>query len=88
MLFLIRIHNDSKGDRVAYVMESKSTNQVLWNRNIEHRDNGTVIIGSVIRIQSPRPIDGLMPNNVPLTTTQFPVVVMTRSKGLSIGKKT
>ena len=87
-LFLIRIHNHSEGDRVAYMMESKSTNQVLWNRNIEFRDNGTVTIGTVIRILSPRPIDGFMPNNVPLITTQFPVVVMTRSKSLlSIGIK-
>ena len=87
-LFLIRIHNHSEGDRVAYMMESKSTNQVLWNRNIEYRDNGTVTIGSIIRILSPRPVDGFMPNNVPLITTQFPVVVMTRSKSLlSIGIK-
>jgi hypothetical protein len=47
-----------------------------------------VTIGSVIRVLSPRPIDGFMPNNMPLISTQFPVVVMCRSRNLlSVGIK-
>jgi hypothetical protein len=57
-------------------MESRTQNTTLWKRNVEFRDNGILTIGSIIRILAPRPVESLMAGDIPLLTTNFPVVIM------------
>lgn len=75
-LILVRIMNETESDRIAYIMEARGSNQELWNRSIELRDNGTVTIGTVLRLLSPRPIQNFMANNVPLLCSHYPALIL------------
>ena len=57
-------------------MEAQNINQNLWNRNMNHRDNGAIIIGSLICILCPIPVDTWMREGIPLLVTYFPVFVL------------
>jgi len=75
-LFLVRVHSTNEGNRLCYLMETRTQNTTLWNRNVELRDNGVLTMGTVIRVLAPRPIDSLMVGDIPLLNTNFPVIIM------------
>ena len=64
--------------RVIYLMESKNSNNVLFDRNMEHRDDGTITIGTFVRIMAPQAIENRMNGDVPLVKTPHPLIVMKR----------
>ena len=52
-LMLCRVYSEEKyfnGSRLIYLMESKNSNQCLFNKNVELRDNGVISIGTFFRI--------------------------------------
>ena len=57
-------------------MEAKGINQTIWHRQIELRDNGKLLIGIIIWILVPKPVDTFMRNNIPLLVSHYPVFVM------------
>ena len=75
-LFLCRVVSELEGNKLVYLMESKNTNNNLWKRNPQFRDDGTISIGDTIRILSPLPIKNMMSNQIPMIETRFPAVVM------------
>ena len=57
-LMLCRVYSNkrcSDGSRLIYLMESKNSNQCLFNKNVELRDNGVISIGTFFRILTPLP---------------------------------
>ena len=78
-LFLCRIHstrNLEANSRLLYLMEANGCNNMLFERNLELRDNGTISIGTFFRILAPLPIENNMKGDIPLIKTQLPVIVM------------
>ena len=49
---------------------------MLFERNLEYRDNGTISIGTYFRILSPLPIENNMRGDIPLVKTQLPIIVL------------
>ena len=81
-LFLGQVVNQEEGDKLVYLVESHSTNNSLWKRNPQLRDDGVITIGTIIRVLAPLPIKNLMANDVPMLETRFPVVVMMHPREL------
>ena len=80
-LMLCRVYSNkrcSDGSRLIYLMESKNSNQCLFNKNIELRDNGVISIGTFPRIVTPLPIENKMRGDIPLVKTHLPLIVMMR----------
>ena len=80
-LMLCRVHskeNYSNGCKLIYLMESKNSNQCLFNKNVELRDNGVISIGTYFRIVTPLPIENKMRGDIPLIKTHYPLIVMKR----------
>jgi hypothetical protein len=75
-LFLVRSHSKEEGDKLAYIMETRTENKSLWTHNVELRDNGMLTIGAIFRMLAPRPIENLMVGDIPLLVTKFPVRMM------------
>ena len=63
---------------LIYLMESKNNDNVLFDRNLEHRDDGTITIGSFVKIMAPQAIENRMNGDIPLVKTPHPSIVMTR----------
>ena len=59
-------------------MESKNSNQCLFNKNVELRDNGVISIGTYFPIVTPLPIENKMRGDIPLIKTHYPLIVMKR----------
>ena len=57
-------------------MEARGANLKIWHMQIELGDNGKLLIGTIIRILAPRPVDNLMTNNMLLLVSHHPVFVM------------
>jgi hypothetical protein len=80
-LFLCRIHSEldlNEHSRLIYLMEAKNSNNMLFDRNLELRDDGTISIGTFLRILAPLPIENNMKGDIALVKTQMPAVVMKR----------
>ena len=78
-LFLLRVHcvdHEMENGRLFYLMEARSTNTSLWERNVEFRDNGVISVGAIIRIIAPQPITSMMNGDIPMVQTPFPVIAM------------
>lgn len=75
-LFLCRVYSQNEGERLVYLMETKTQNTLLWGLNPTYRDNGVLSIGTVFRVLAPRPVDQLMYGDVPLLVTKFKTVIM------------
>jgi hypothetical protein len=78
-LFLCRIHSTQhivENGRLLYLMEANGSNNMLFERNLEFRDDGTISIGTFFRILAPLPIENNMRGDIPLVKTQLPVIVM------------
>ena len=75
-MILCKVFNETEGHKLVYVLESKTTNYKLWSANPTWRDDGTISIGTIIRLMSPNPIQTLMANDIPMIETRSPVHVM------------
>ena len=79
-IYLLRIvseQNVSDHGRLFYLLESKSSNATLFNRNIDFRDNGTISIGTIVRIVGPQEIESRM-GGIDMVRTPNPLIVMQR----------
>ena len=68
--------------RVLYLMETRNQNKNLWNKNVNHRDNGALSIGSIIRLPCPIPIDACMRCDIPLVISHQPATLMKTPRAL------
>ena len=78
-LFLCRVYSQSyqeDNDQLVYVMESRNQNSNLWNKNIHHRDNGALSIGSFFRFLCPLPIVTYMRGDIPMLRSHMPCVLL------------
>ena len=75
-LFLCRVVSAEEGDVLVYLMESKNSNKNLWKRFPGYRDDGTITIGTMIRILSPEPIKNMMANQICMIETRMPAIIM------------
>ena len=77
-MFLCKVHSPDHDDhsRIVYLMEARNLNSTLWNRNVNHRDNGSITVGSIIRVPCPLPIDSWMRGDIPLIVSHFPVFLL------------
>jgi hypothetical protein len=75
-LFLFKVMNETGGNGLVYMMEAENQNKKLWGRNPTLRDDGTIAIGTIIRIMNPMPIESIMPDGIPSLITRFPGVVL------------
>ena len=65
-----------ENSRVIYLMEARNQNKKLWNKNVNHRDNSEISIGSIIRLLCPMPIEAYMRCDVPLVISHQPAILM------------
>ena len=80
-LFLCRVFSESditEHSKPIYLMEASDQNNMLFERNLEWRDDGTISIGTFLRILAPLPIENNMQGDIALVKTQMPAVVMKR----------
>ena len=78
-IFLCRVHssqNLSENSKLLYLMESKGSNETLFDHDLQRRDNGTITIGSFFKIVAPLPIENNMKGDIPLIKTQTPLVLL------------
>ena len=78
-LFLCKVHSPrhlEDHNQVVYMMEARNMNMYLWNMNTNHRDNGSISIGSIIRVCCPSPVDSFMRGDIPLLVTKVPVFLL------------
>ena len=71
-----------ENSRVVYLMEARNQNKNLWNKNVNHRDNGAISIGSIIRLPCPMPIDAYMRCDIPLVISHQPAILMKTPRAL------
>ena len=79
-IYLLRIiseTNISDHGRLFYLLESKNSNATLFNRNIDFRDNGTITIGTIVRVVGPQAIETRM-GDIDMVKTPNPLIVMQR----------
>ena len=57
-------------------MEAKGSNEMLFDQDLQRRDNGTITIGSFFKIVAPLPIENNMKGDISLTKTQIPLVLL------------
>jgi hypothetical protein len=84
-LLLCRLHPESdhhNHSRLLYLMEANNSNNVLFERNLEYRDDGTMSVGCFFRILAPLPIENSMRGDIPLVKTQLPLIAMKRPSKL------
>lgn len=77
-IILCRVHSESNSvdnSRLVYFMEARNVNDKLWNRNPEYRDDGTITVGTFIRVLAPIQIERMM-QEIPLVRTDYPIIVM------------
>ena len=80
-IYLLRIiseTNISDHGRLFYLLESKNSNATLFNRNIDFRDNGTITIGTIVRVVGPQAIETRM-GDIVMVKTPNPLIVMQRA---------
>eukprot|EP00957_Ditylum_brightwellii_P138811 10580935-Ditylum_brightwellii.AAC.1 len=57
-------------------MEACNMNQPLWQKNLNHRDNGAVSVGSIIRMMCPMLIESYMCNDIPIVQSPYPLILL------------
>ena len=79
-LFLCQIHLNNfltENLRLLYLMEATNLNNMLFDRNFELHNNGTITIGTYFRVVFPLPIEkNNMKGDIPLVNMQTPIDVM------------
>ena len=79
-LYLCRALYDDTG-KLVYIIQSKDTNQCLWDKNVEYRDNGILTIGTIFRVIAPQAIESLWNQDIPMLETDTPVIIMKKPVG-------
>jgi hypothetical protein len=74
-LNFIRILLCRNGGRLCYLMMTNEMNKRIFHRDLMLRDNGTITIGSYMRILAPYPIERNM-KGIPLVKTHYPAIAM------------
>ena len=62
--------------QLMHLMDSRNFNNHSFDRNLEHRDDGTITVGTFLRIMSPQRIENRTNGDIPLVNTHFPLIVM------------
>eukprot|EP00957_Ditylum_brightwellii_P130544 9958291-Ditylum_brightwellii.AAC.1 len=57
-------------------MEARNVNQSLWQKNLNHCNNGAVSIGSIIRMMCPTPIESYTCNNITTVQSPYPGILL------------
>ena len=70
------------GPSLVYIMMSHDMNRRLYHRDLLLRDNGTITVGSFLRILGPHPIIRNM-NGIPLIKTDYPAIALETPDKLS-----
>ena len=82
-IFQCRIYSSTNYNAhgtIIYLMETKNSNKALFDRNLELRDNGTITIGTFVRIIAPQPIEDYMNGDIPLVKTTGSLIVLVRPR--------
>ena len=80
-IFQCRVYsamNSGEHQKIIYLMESKNTNNNMFERNLDFRDNGTITIGTFLRVISPEAIEEYMNGDIPLIRTPCSLIVLKR----------
>ena len=80
-IFQCRVYstmNTSEHKRIIYLMESRNSNNNMFERNLDFRDNGTVTIGTFLRVIAPEAIEDFMNGDIPLIRTPCSLIVLKR----------
>ena len=64
--------------QTVYIVQGRGISMNLWSKNANYRDDGTITVGSVLAIISPKPITKLLANEVPILETNFSSLLMKR----------
>ena len=79
-LYLLRVVNNpninTDHSSLVYIMESRTQNISFWSDNSNCRDNGSISIGSFIRVMCPKAIDSYMRNDIPLLESGFSFILL------------
>ena len=73
---VVSSYTEEENARVVYLMEARNQNKNLWNKNVNHRDNGSISIGSIIRLPCPMPINTYMRCDIPLIVSYQPAILL------------
>jgi hypothetical protein len=74
---IISLESLNENKHLCYLMETKTTNICLFDKNINYRDNGVITVGTIMSILAPQPITSSI-NDIPLMETHCPLIVMRR----------
>ena len=80
-IFQCRVYsaiNTSEHKRIIYLMESRNSNNNMFERNLDFRDNGTVTIRTFLRVIAPEAIEDYMNGDIPLIRTPCSLIVLKR----------
>eukprot|EP00957_Ditylum_brightwellii_P006949 526114-Ditylum_brightwellii.AAC.1 len=66
---------------MCHAIETQSTNNGLWDRNVELRCDGAITIGTIVQILAPLPVRNLMSGDIPMVETTFPIIVIKYPQG-------
>ena len=58
------------------MVQARNTNDKLWNKNPQFRDNEVITVVTVFRIMNPLSVKKLMSDELSMIETRFPVIVM------------
>lgn len=77
-IYLMRVFSDinsRQNSKLFYVLQSRTSNVEIWNRNPELRDNGTIAVGSFVRIPNPGPVERFM-QGIPMVNTEMRAIAL------------
>lgn len=85
-LFMCRVVSSpgmpDESDRLVYVLEATNSNKNLWKMNTNHRDNGAIAVGSVIRLTCLHAVENYMRGDIPLVKTDMPAILLNTPRTL------
>ena len=80
-IFQCRVYSalsTSEHKKIVYLMKSRSSNNQMFDRSLDFRDNGTITIGTFLRVIAPDAIEDHMNGDIPLIRTTSPLIVLKR----------
>jgi len=86
-IYLMRVYSENnplQNSKLFYVLQGTGvggSNAHLWNRNPEHRDNGTITIGSFVRLANPAPVEKFM-QNIPMVYCDITAIALRQHPSL------
>ena len=73
---MMMFENNQPTSRIVYIMEDNMNHKNLWDFSTNIRDNGTISVGTVIRLHHVKPIEKMMADDCPSIMTSKPAVVL------------